>query len=136
LKVDGYEVIEGLYYSKEHEWVKVEGNLCRIGISDYAQKSLHEIVYADLPEMGRRVKRMESMGSVESVKAVAEVFSPIAGEVVEVNRKLSEQPELINKSPYGEGWLAVIKPDSLQADLGELMDASAYADYLRQLTGK
>jgi len=136
LKVDDYEVVESLRYSKEHEWVKVEDGKCRIGITDYAQKSLHEIVYADLPQLGTKVSQMQSIGTVESVKAVAEVFAPVSGEVLEVNAKLPEQPELINKSPYGDGWIAILRPSNLEADLKALMDASGYADYVRQLIQK
>ncbi len=136
MKVDDYEIIEGLHYSKEHEWVKAEGQSCRIGITDYAQKALHEIVYADLPQVGAKVSQMQSLGTVESVKAVAEVFSPVGGEVIDVNTKLPDQPELINKSPYGEGWIAVLKPSDLDADLKVLMDSSGYANYLKQLIQK
>jgi glycine cleavage system H protein len=133
MQVGEYQVREGLYYTKEHDWVKLEGGLCRVGISDFAQKSLHEIVYADLPKVGLRVKQMESMGTVESVKAVSDVFSPITGEVLEVNEKLSEQPELINRSPYDDGWIAVIKPEKLEEELKNLLDHNGYAKYLEEL---
>jgi len=133
MQVGEYQVREGLYYTKEHDWVKLEGGLCRVGISDFAQKSLHEIVYAELPKVGLRVKQMESMGTVESVKAVSDVFSPITGEVLEVNEKLSEQPELINRSPYDDGWIAVIKPEKLEEELKNLLDHNGYAKYLEEL---
>ena len=94
------QVPDGLYYTKEHEWLKVEnGNKCRVGVTDYAQHSLHEIVYVDLPKPGSKFDQMQSLGTVESVKAVADVFSPISGTIVEVNTALSDAPELVNKSP-------------------------------------
>jgi len=129
--VNDYEVPEGLYYTKEHEWVRVEGNNCRIGVSDYAQKSLHEVVFVDLPKIGAKIVRSQSLGSVESVKAVADVFAPISGEVTEVNAKLADTPELVNQQPYGDGWIAIIKPSNLEAELKNLLDAKSYADFLR-----
>ena len=129
--MNDYEVPEGLYYTKEHEWVRVEGNNCRIGVSDYAQKSLHEVVFVDLPKIGAKIVRSQSLGSVESVKAVADVFAPISGEVTEVNAKLADTPELVNQQPYGDGWIAVIKPSNLAAELKNLLDAKSYADFLR-----
>ena len=131
-----YAVPEGLYYTKEHEWVKVEGDKCRIGVTDYAQKSLHEIVYVELPKVSMKVSQMQGLGTVESVKAVADVYSPISGEVVEVNNSLSDAPELVNKSPYGEGWITMIKPDDFKKDLAGLMSAQAYRDFLAKITEK
>ena len=136
MDVEGYEVREGLYYSKDHEWVKVEGNICRIGISDYAQKTLHEVVFAELPEKGRRISRAETLGTLESVKAVAEVYAPVSVEIVDVNEALKEAPELVNKSPYGEGWIAVISPSNLREELGELMDAKKYSEYIKEMLSK
>ena len=129
--MNDYEVPEGLYYTKEHEWIRVEGNNCRIGVSDYAQKSLHEVVFVDLPKIGAKIVRSQSLGSVESVKAVADVFAPISGEVTEVNAKLADTPEFVNQQPYGDGWIAIIKPSNLEAELKNLLDAKSYADFLR-----
>jgi len=129
--VNDYEVPEELYYTKEHEWVKVEGKVCRIGVTDYAQRSLHEIVFVDLPKVGAKVNQSQSLGSVESVKAVADVFAPISGEVQETNVKLADAPELVNQQPYGDGWIVVIKPFNLEAELKDLLDARAYADFLK-----
>ncbi len=129
--MNDYEVPEGLYYTKEHEWVKLEGGNCRIGVSDYAQKSLHEVVFVDLPKVRAKIVRSQSLGSVESVKAVADVFAPISGEVTEVNAKLADTPELVNQQPYGDGWIAVIKPSNLEAELKNLLDSKSYADFLR-----
>jgi len=135
LKTD-FAVPEELYYTKEHEWVRVEGDKCRVGVTDYAQNSLHEIVYVDLPKVGARVAQMDSLGTVESVKAVADVYSPIAGEVLEVNNTLSDAPERVNKSPYGDGWITIIRPGDLEKDLSGLMKASAYRDLLKKIAQK
>ncbi len=131
-----YTIPEDLYYTKEHEWVRVEGGKCRIGVTDYAQNSLHEIVYVELPKVGLKVSQMQGIGTVESVKAVADVYSPIAGEVVDVNTSLSDAPELVNKSPYGDGWITVIRPEDLKKDLSSLLKARAYRDFLKQITEK
>lgn len=131
-----YHVPEDLYYTKEHEWVRVEGGQCIIGVTDYAQKSLHEIVYVELPKVGMKVTQMQGLGTVESVKAVADVFSPVAGEVLDVNNSLSDAPELVNKSPYGDGWITRIKPDDFKKDMAVLMNARAYLDFLAKITEK
>jgi glycine cleavage system H protein len=135
LKQD-YSVPDGLYYTKEHEWVRVEGDRCRVGVTDYAQKSLHEVVYVELPRVGLKVGVMQSLGTVESVKAVADVYSPISGEVLEVNNTLSDAPELVNKDPYGEGWITLIRPENLKNDLPGLMKPSAYGEFLLKITEK
>ena len=129
-------VPDQLYYTKEHEWVRVEGDKCRVGVTDYAQKSLHEIVYVDLPKIGARVDQMQSLGTVESVKAVADVFSPLSGEGLEVNNSLSDAPELVNKGPYEEGWITLIKPNDLKKELSGLMNAQAYREFLAKITEK
>ncbi len=122
VKVDQYEVPEGLYYSKDFEWIKIEGDKVRMGITDYAQKSLREIVYAELPSAGSDVKQGEPYGSLESVKAVSDLVSPISGTIEAVNDEVSSKPETLNEDPYGKGWLVVVKPSNLQADLANLMD--------------
>lgn len=131
-----YNVPDGLYYTKEHEWVRVEGEKCRVGVTDYAQKSLHEVVYVELPKVGTEVSRMQSLGTVESVKAVADVYSPLSGEVLEVNNILSDAPELVNKGPYEEGWITLIKPSDLKKELSGLMNAQAYREFLAKITEK
>lgn len=136
MQSEGYEVQEDLHYSKDHEWTRIENGLAVVGITDYAQKSLHEIVYVELPPEGMELKQMETFGTVESVKAVSEIFSPLSGEVVKVNQSLEESPELVNKDPYGEGWIIKIRPKNLESDLKNLMDASRYADYLKRLESK
>ena len=112
-------------YTKEHEWVKVEGERARVGITDYAQNQLGDVVYLELPEVGRVLKAGETFGTVESVKAVSELFAPVAGEVVEVNSGLVSNPEAINADPHGQAWMIVVRLQDPQA-VGSLMDATAY----------
>ena len=131
-----YIVPEDVYYTKDHEWVRLEGDKCRVGVTDYAQNSLHEVVYVDLPKVGLNVAQMQSLGTVESVKAVADVYSPISGIVLEVNNTLSDAPELVNKSPYGEGWITIIRPEDLKKELPGLMKALGYKDFLKKITEK
>jgi glycine cleavage system H protein len=131
-----YQVPAEFFYTKEHEWVRVEGDKCRIGVTDYAQDSLHEIVYVDLPKVGAKVSQMQSLGTVESVKAVADVYSPIAGIILEINNELSDAPELVNKHPYDKGWITIIKPDDMKKDLASLMRPEAYRDFVKKITEK
>lgn len=132
--VEGREIPVDLKYTKDHEWLRLEGDVCRVGITDYAQNSLHEVVYADLPQVGRRLAQKESFGTVESVKAVSEVYSPISGEVVEVNQKLADAPELVNQQPYREGWLILMKPLKLKDEAGSLLSAKEYEELLKTLS--
>jgi len=118
-------VLPDLKYTKDHEWVKVEGKLARIGITDHAQTELTEIVFVELPSTGKEVKVGEVLGNVESVKTVSEVFSPVTGAVKEANGKLVDSPELLNKDPYGQGWVAVIEMAD-PSELNQLMSAEAY----------
>jgi len=129
-----YEVIDGLRYTEEHEWAKVldDGSVL-IGVTDYAQKQLHEIVYVELPEVGASADYMGVVGALESVKAVSDMNTPVAGEVLEVNEGLLDSPEMVNGSPYGEGWFAKVRPSDLDGDLGKLMDAAAYREHLSSL---
>jgi glycine cleavage system H protein len=120
---------ESLRYSKEHEWVSVEGDICIVGITHYAQDELGEVVFVEVPEPGQEFDAHDEIGTIESVKAVAEVFTPVAGEIVEVNEALDETPELINQDPHGEGWLVKVRFTS-QGDLEDLMDAAAYKQFL------
>jgi len=133
MKTHGCEIPDELYYSKEHEWVVVKRDHVIVGITDYAQKALHEIVYMELPSVGAEVKQTKTMGTVESIKAVSEIFAPISGKVVEINKNLVECPELLNKSPYTEGWIAKVKPVNLDSELGSLMNAQKYAEYINKL---
>jgi glycine cleavage system H protein len=136
MKVDDYEILDGLQYTKEHEWIAVEAEKCRVGITDYAQKSLHEVVYVDLPQVGKQVKRSEVFGTVESVKAVSELYSPVSGEIAERNEKLVQSPELVNQEPYGAGWIVIVKHSQLEIDRKSLLTAEGYATFLKELTKK
>jgi glycine cleavage system H protein len=120
------EVPSDLRYTKEHEWVKVEGNEVSIGITDFAQNALTEVVWVELPEVDLVVEVMDSFASVESVKSVSEIYSPVAGTVAEVNESLEEAPEQINEDPYGLGWICKIKTDG-DVDLGVLLDSTSYS---------
>ena len=106
-----------LKYSKDHEWARIEGDIATVGITDYAQNELGDIVYVELPEVGTQVEQGKSFGTVEAVKAVSDLFAPLSGEVVAVNEKLNDSPELVNQDPYGEGWMIKIKmsnPDEVE----------------------
>lgn len=124
---------ENLYYTKDHEWIKIENGKVKVGISDYAQKELRDIVYVELPKIGVNVKQFERFCSIESVKAVSDVYSPVSGKVIEVNRKLETSPELLNADPYGEGWIAIIEAEKLNEELKNLMNAKEYNEYLKTL---
>ena len=120
---------EELRYSKDHEWIGVEGDRGRIGITDYAQNQLGDVVFVELPEVGRKLAAGDQFGTVESVKAVSELYSPVAGEVVEVNSELAAKPELINEDPHGAAWMIVVRlgePASIEA----LMDGKAYKAFV------
>ena len=122
VKIDKYEVPEGLYYSKEFSWIKIEDDKVRMGITDYAQQQLREIVYAELPEAGTEVKQTEPYGTVESVKAVSDLVAAVSGTVEEVNSEAQSKPEILNESPFENGWLVIIKPSNLNAELPNLMN--------------
>ena len=118
-------VPEGLRYSSDHEWARLEDGRLRVGITDYAQDALGDIVFVQLPEPGAMVEAGASFSEVESTKSVSDVYAPVAGEVVEVNTSLADQPERVNEDPYGQGWLCVIAPSD-PAAFGTLLDAEAY----------
>lgn len=120
------EYPEDLRYTKEHEWAAVEGSdRVRVGITDFAQDALGDVVYVDLPEEGTEVRAGEPFGEVESTKSVSDIFSPVTGRVVERNANLEDQPEMVNEDPYGEGWMVVIEMSEI-AELEGLLDADAY----------
>ncbi|WP_455363456.1 glycine cleavage system protein GcvH [[Eubacterium] cellulosolvens] len=133
MRVDEVDVPENLHYSKEHQWLSIEGERCRVGLTDYAQKQLHEIVFIDLPEVGAKVTAEQIMGSVESVKAVSDIFSPVSGEVLEVNKNVQDSPGIINKSPYQDGWVVVVKASELKEDQKSLLSAEAYCSHIKTL---
>ncbi len=118
-------------YAKSHEWVRLEGNIAIIGVSDYAQHLLSDVVYVDLPEVGDTVTQGESLGTIESVKAAEDAYSPLSGEVLDVNTELENHPEWINEDPYGKAWLVRVRPSDL-SELDNLMDAAAYEAYVNE----
>jgi len=122
---------EDLRYTKEHEWVKLEKDIATMGITDYAQGELGDIVFVELPKVGTKVEQMKSFGVIEAVKAVSELFSPVTGEVVEVNSKLESEAGLINKDPYGEGWIIKVKVKD-QSEINKLLSAEDYKKLLEQ----
>lgn len=118
-----------LQYTKEHEWILIEGNQGKVGITDYAQDSLGDVVYVELPEVGDKVTKDETFGSVESVKAASDLFSPVSGTVVKVNEALEDSPELVNQSPYDEAWMIVVELDD-QEELEDLLTPGEYEEIL------
>ena len=118
------------YYSQDHEWIKVEdGQIGVVGITDFAQKQLGDVVYVELPEVGTQLEFHKTLGVVESVKAVSDIYSPVSGEVVEVNQALNDNPELINEDPHGQGWIVKIKIKD-ESELQKLMSATEYEKYI------
>lgn len=122
-------VPDGLRYTKDHEWVRSEGNKARVGMTDHAQHELTDIVFVELPKAGKTVKQGEVLGIVESVKTVADVYSPVSGVVTEINPNLDENPQFLNESPYEKGWFALILMDD-PSELSRLMDGAAYKKLL------
>ena len=116
----------GLKYTKDHEWIDLSGDRAKVGITDYAQQQLGDVVYIDLPEVGAKLKQGQSFGTIESVKAVSDLYAPLSGEVVEVNSALKDKPETVNKDPHGS-WMIVVRMAS-PAEAGALLDATQYAD--------
>jgi len=133
VKVEGFEVPEGLYYTKEFEWLKVEGDKVRVGVTDYAQKQLREIVYAELPSPGTTTKQSEPYGTVESVKAVSDLIAPVSGTIEEVNTEVQSKPELLNEDPYVKGWLMIMKPSNLKEELANLMNFNQAVEWHKTL---
>ena len=125
-------VPEDLKFAEDHEWARMEGRNIRIGISDFAQDQLGDITFAELPAIGDVLEQGEEFGTLESTKAVSELYLPVGGEVVDVNRELEDDPGLVNRDPYGKGWIILIKPESMD-EFGELMDRDAYIEMLEGL---
>lgn len=118
-----------LKYTKDHEWARIEGNVATIGITDYAQSELGDIVFVELPEVGRKTKQADSFGTIEAVKAVSDLFAPLSGEIIEINNTLADQPDVINKDPYGEGWLVKIRFVD-KKEISNLLDKSKYEELI------
>ena len=131
-----YEIPEDLSYTKEHEWAKTSGAAVLVGITDYAAKTLNDVVYVTLPKVGDKVTQSKSMGTVESIKAVSELYSPITGTVTKVNDKHGPQPEVVNISPYADGWLIEVEPADPIRELGILLKADKYRSFLNALAKK
>ena len=127
----GEEIREGYNYTKEHEWLKIKGNTAIVGITDHAQKELTDIVFVELPDIGKEVKKGDEMCVVESVKSVSEIYAPISGKILKVNNKLEDSPEIINESPYDEGWLIEIEIKN-KSEIKDLLDAKSYKDFSSQ----
>lgn len=128
--IDSLNLPEDLKYTKTSEWAKVDGDVAVIGITDFAQSELSDIVYVEPPEVGDTVEQSAEFGVVESVKAASDFYAPVSGEIVEVNEKLQDSPELMNKDPYGEGWFVKVKMSD-PSQIGGLMDAAAYREFLK-----
>ena len=118
-------------YTKDHEWLQLEGDVAIVGITDFAQKELGDVVYVDLPKVGDTFEANETFGQVESVKAVSQIFCPVSGEVVEVNDKLEAKPELVNQSPYERGWMIKLRPTKPD-EMNDLLSAEEYEEYLQE----
>ena len=116
---------QNLKYTNEHEWIRVEGDIAYVGITDYAQEQLGDIVFVDIPTVGETLEANETFGTIEVVKTISDLFLPVAGEVLEQNESLEENPELENKAPYGEGWLIKMNPADIK-DIDDLLDSEAY----------
>lgn len=126
------DVRDGLWYTQEHEWARIEDNIAVVGITDYAQKELRNVVFVELPKVGDKLTFQKDLGYVESTKAVNAVLSPVGGEVIEVNSKLEESPELINSDPYGEGWMVKVKMSN-KDELNQLLNAREYSELMDHL---
>lgn len=133
VKVEDYEVPENLYYHKEYLWARVENEKVKIGVSDFAQKQLGDIVYIELPGVGDTITQNEPFGTLESVKAVSDFVAPVSGTIEAVNEELESKPELLNEDPYGEGWVLIVAPTSLDAELKEILNFDAAVEWHKEL---
>jgi glycine cleavage system H protein len=129
-EINDLNLPEDLKYTKDHEWAKLSDGIITIGINDYAQDQLGEIVFVELPEIGDTFEKDDEFGSVESVKAVSEIYMPVAGEITEINEALEDAPELVNESCYDDGWIIKVKPDDI-SQFEALLDKGAYLDMLK-----
>ena len=123
---------DDLKYSKEHEWVRIKGDVAEIGITDYAQQELGDITFVEIPEVGKKLQSMEVFATIESVKAASDIFAPLSGEVKEVNGELGDKPEIINESPYEKGWLALMTVSN-DEEFNDLMTSEDYTEYLETI---
>jgi glycine cleavage system H protein len=130
---DPYTIPADLLYTKEHEWTRLEGSTARVGITEYAAKTLNDVVYLSLPSLGANLKQYVSFGTIESIKAVSELYSPLSGTVSRLNSELQTRPELVNQSPYGEGWIVEIDASNLAEEKTKLLSSDQYAEFLATL---
>jgi glycine cleavage system H protein len=128
-----FKILDELYYTKEHIWVKIENDVATIGITDYAQSQLGDVVFIELPEVGREVESGEVIATVESIKAVSEIYSPLTGKIISINEDLANEPSLLNSDPYGDGWICDIQIKDL-TEIEDLMTADDYRAYLEAIT--
>jgi len=133
VKVDDFEVPENLFYHKEYLWVNVESGKVKIGMIDFAQKQLHDIVYVELPSVGDTITQNEPFGTLESVKAVSDLIAPLNGTIEAVNEELESKPELLNEDPYGEGWILTVVPSNLDEDLKAILNFDAAVEWHKEL---
>ncbi len=129
VKVNDYEVPENLYYHKEYLWARVEEGKVKIGLIDYAQKQINDIIYVELPSVGDSITKDEPLGILESVKAVSDLIAPVSGTIESVNEELDSKPELLNEDPYGEGWILIVEPSNLEEDLKTLLSSDAAVEW-------
>ncbi len=127
-----FRIEDGYYYTKEHQWAKVEGNMAVVGVTDYAQHQLGDVVFVELPEVGKEVEAGDTLATIESVKAMSDVYSPLTGKVSSVNEALNEDPSLINVDPYGDGWICELEMSD-PSEVEDLMTADDYRAYLEEL---
>lgn len=133
MRVGEYDVPDNLLYTREHEWVRLSGQAVVVGVTDYAAKTLNDVVYVTVPKVGETVAQLKVMGTVESIKAVSELYSPVSGTITSVNDALSSHPELVNTSPYNEGWIVNVRPSNLASEKRNLLDAKGYMAHLESI---
>lgn len=136
IEIEGYKIIENLLYSKDHVWIKIENNKAKIGITDYIQKNLHDIVYIELPEINSNIHQGKKLALIESIKTISEIHSPLTGKILKINEELKSKPGLINESPYENGWLAIIEPINFEKEKNNLLNFEEYVEYIRKIIEK
>lgn len=128
MKEEAMDIPKDLLYTKDHEWIRIDGDIATVGITDFAQGELGDVVFVQLPDAGAAAVQGESFGSIEAVKAVADIYAPVSGEIIEVNQALTENPEKMNESPYEDGWIVKIKVSNLDAEKAALLNPDAYSE--------
>lgn len=136
IEIEGYKIIKNLLYSKDHVWIKIENNKAKIGITDYIQKNLHDIVYIELPEINSNIHQGKKLALMESIKTISEIHSPLTGKILKINEELKSKPGLINESPYENGWIAIIKPINFEKEKNNLLNFEEYVEYIRKIIEK